>query len=417
MGSPAIPYRLQLGRFTVEQVQAYCLVRQHLEDSSKGSDLVKVTDDICGLHATSTLTPYLSLFNRIKKFDVSMLDSELGEHGGLVRMRGVRGTLFIVPRSRVPLIRGALGTPKEPSQKWYSLRGMGRREFFELKSIILDSLKGRSLSIQEIKTAVPKSKIRTISFRASRSVVRSATNVTWAVNWLVATRAILSQKVGGLQDALKRKRPASDIESLPNRYTLAEDALGKTPSISRRKAQTGFVRWYLENYSPTTVEDIKWWTGLPGSIIRDIVSRSPDVVRIRVEGFPSPMMIPKRQAESFPSTEPRQPQISLLPYEDPFPKGYKLRRRFGSSKVADRAYRGGSVAPTVTVNGRIVATWKFSAGNESTVFQIHTLEPIEREVSKIVVDRAKTLADFLFPDKENSVLVSDKEKASSKAAA
>src|SRR2546428_10162371 len=36
---------------------------------NKASDLLKVVDDLCGLHATSTLTPYLSLLSRMKKFD------------------------------------------------------------------------------------------------------------------------------------------------------------------------------------------------------------------------------------------------------------------------------------------------------------------------------------------------------------
>ncbi len=62
-GSQAIPCRLQVGRFAIEQVQAYCLIRQHLEDSNQGSDFANVSDNICCLHATSTLTPYLSLFN------------------------------------------------------------------------------------------------------------------------------------------------------------------------------------------------------------------------------------------------------------------------------------------------------------------------------------------------------------------
>ncbi len=389
--------------FTMEQVRAFCLVHQHLEDSSKVSDIVKITDDLCGLHATSTVTPYLSLFNRMKKFDPSTLDSELGEHGRLVRIRGARGTLFIVPRSRVSLIRGALGTPKEPSQKWYSLRGMGRSEFFELRRLILDSLQEGSLSIQEIKTAVPKSKIRTISFRASKSVVRSATNVTWVVNWLVLTGTILGRKVGGLQDALKRKRPASDIESLPNRYVLAEDALGKIPSMSQREARTGFVKWYLDNYSPATLEDIKWWTGFSGPVVREILSLLPNMVSIEVEDFHSAMRIPERQLRLLMNRSSQRPQISLLPYEDPFPKGYIERERFGSKTILKEAFAGGSVAPTVLVNGRIVATWKFSVEGESMVFRIHTLEPVEKELRNRIVDHAEALAEFLFPNKENSI--------------
>ncbi len=397
------PSGFEGGQFEVDQVRAYCLIRQHLNDLSKGSDVVEVSDDICGLHATSTVTPYLSLFNRMKKFDTAMLDSELGERGRLVRIRAVRGTLFIVPRSRLTLIRNALGTPEEPTKKWYSLRRMRREEFFELKSLIVGALKGRSISIQEIKKAVPKSRIRTISFRASKSVVRSATNVTWVVNWLVATGVVLSQKVGGLHAALRTKRPASDIESLPNRYALSEDLLGKIPHIPHSEAQRKFVRWYLENYSPTTVEDIAWWTGLPELIIRTVVSHFRDLARIRVKGL-GYMIVPEGRLGALVNAAFQHTQISLLPYEDPFLKGYKLRGRFGPSKLTGRVYRGGSAAPSIVENGRIVATWRFYTGREGTILRIQTLEPIEGEVRETVLDRARNLTDFLFPNSEKQVI-------------
>jgi hypothetical protein len=66
----------------------------------------------------------------------------------------------------------------------------------------------------------------------------------------------------GSNPARKLKRPASDIGSLPNRYVLADEVLGIIPSIPQSEAQRDLVRWYLENYSPATREDVSWWTGL-----------------------------------------------------------------------------------------------------------------------------------------------------------
>jgi hypothetical protein len=341
----------------------------------------------------------------MKKFDPKMLDSELGENGRLVRIRGVRGTLFVLPRSKVALVLNALGRPREPNRKWYSLRRMRRQEFFELRSLVLDALKKRSLSIQEIKRAVPTSKIRTISFRASRSVVRSASNITWVVNWLVTTGTVLSQKVGTLQDALKVKRPASDIESLPNRYVLADEVLGMLPSIPQSEAQRDLVRWYLENYSPATREDVSWWTGLPVSTLKTVLSRFTDLVQIWVEGFQSPLIIPKGQLALFYNARADFPQVALLPYEDPLLKGYIQRQRFGRDKVIARAYRGGSVAPTVVIEGGIAASWRFSANGKGPTIHVQTLVPIERNILKMIEDRAQDMADFLFPRKETHVSI------------
>jgi len=116
MGSkPGVEFPID--RFPIEQLQTYCMSRQHLEVSSKTSDLLKVVDDLCGLHATSTLTPYLSLFSRMKKFDPKMLDFELGENGRLVRIRGVRGTLFVLPRSKRSISSKCFGKTERAKPK------------------------------------------------------------------------------------------------------------------------------------------------------------------------------------------------------------------------------------------------------------------------------------------------------------
>jgi len=73
----------------------------------------------------------------MKKFNPAMLDSELGDHT-LVRIRGVRGTLFIVPKRRAQTIRCALGMSQQPSQRWYSRLRMERKESLELKKIVID---------------------------------------------------------------------------------------------------------------------------------------------------------------------------------------------------------------------------------------------------------------------------------------
>jgi hypothetical protein len=49
--------------------------------------------------------------------------------------------------------------------------------------------------------------------------------------------------------------------------------------------------------------------------------------------------------------------IVLLPYEDPYTKGYKVRERLIDKELEKTVYRGGSVQPTIVLNGEIVGIW------------------------------------------------------------
>jgi len=101
-----------------------------------------------------------------------------------------------------------------------------------------------------------------------------------------------------------------------------------------------------------------------------------------------------RQLALFYNARADFPQVALLPYEDPLLKGYVQRQRFGRHKVIGRAYRGGSVAPTVVIEGEIAALWRFSASGRGPTIHVQTLVPIERNVLKMIEDRLKRWLTF-----------------------
>jgi hypothetical protein len=79
------------------------LVRQHLRDDARATDVVQTARDLVGLHATGAPNPYLQLRARVHGFERSMLDHELYEQGSLVRVRCMRGTLFALPLDLLPI--------------------------------------------------------------------------------------------------------------------------------------------------------------------------------------------------------------------------------------------------------------------------------------------------------------------------
>jgi len=55
-------------KFGLDRVNRFVLEKHHLTEDSKINDIYQIAQDICGLHATHPMTPYLSLFIRTRKF-------------------------------------------------------------------------------------------------------------------------------------------------------------------------------------------------------------------------------------------------------------------------------------------------------------------------------------------------------------
>lgn len=74
--------RLRLGR------------RQHL--ARPAAEVESVADALSGLHSSDPLTPYLSACRRVAGFEPAHLETALYERRSLVRMLGMRRTMFVV---------------------------------------------------------------------------------------------------------------------------------------------------------------------------------------------------------------------------------------------------------------------------------------------------------------------------------
>ena len=91
----------------LSQVNHFVLHKQHLTDDSRIDDIVQITGDISGLHATGTREPYLALFARTRNFTREQLDNELYVKRSLGKIRCMRGTLYILTTEMLPVAYAA----------------------------------------------------------------------------------------------------------------------------------------------------------------------------------------------------------------------------------------------------------------------------------------------------------------------
>ena len=57
-----------MDHFEIDKINKLILTKHHLTKDSKTDNILRITEDLCGLHGTGTIEPYLSLFARMNLF-------------------------------------------------------------------------------------------------------------------------------------------------------------------------------------------------------------------------------------------------------------------------------------------------------------------------------------------------------------
>ena len=94
-------------RIGVAERRARLAARHHLAPASRAVDVAATVRDLIALHATDPASVYLSAWARVRGFQVSQLDHALYEDRTLVRVMGMRRTMFVLPAELVPVVLAA----------------------------------------------------------------------------------------------------------------------------------------------------------------------------------------------------------------------------------------------------------------------------------------------------------------------
>ncbi|NUR82789.1 MAG: winged helix DNA-binding domain-containing protein, partial [Nonomuraea sp.] len=96
-------------RISVEQRRARLALRQGLARPYDG--VVEAAESVVVLHATDPATVFLSLAARLRAPGHAAIERALYEDGDLVRMHGMRRTLFVVPADLVAAVQASSTAP------------------------------------------------------------------------------------------------------------------------------------------------------------------------------------------------------------------------------------------------------------------------------------------------------------------
>ncbi|MEM3699707.1 MAG: winged helix DNA-binding domain-containing protein [Candidatus Bathyarchaeia archaeon] len=345
------------------------------------------------LHATSVGTPYLSLFARVKNFRRNQLDEELYVKRNLIRLELMRGTLFIVSTELAPMLFQATRLSKPQLLKVIQNWGIHIDEYRTLAKRLMDVLKDGEKTLQEIKKVLPREIVKSVSFKTGKQIYK-ATNVSIVLRVLARRGVVITEKIPGTLSITKG-----------NRFALLKEKYPKLNlnSVGKDEAKAMLVKSYIKAFGPVMEKDITWWTGFRTTEIKKILaSMERELFHVEINGFEGNYLMLKSDYEGLIKFKPSFEHLAmLLPFEDPYTKGYKVRNRLIKSSLEKKVYIGGGVQPTILLNGKIIGTWNRNIEEGRGPIKLNFFSHVKKNLEQKFIEKAKAIGKVMSNQEVN----------------
>jgi hypothetical protein len=371
-----------LPRITTQQRRARLGVRHHLAERTRGTSSAELVEDLVVLHATDPVSVYLSIAARSTDLTADHLSEALYDDRTLIRMLGMRRTMFVVPTHVAPIVQHS-------SSAAVAAR-LRRALVKELAAVVDDP----GSWLEEVENSVVE-RLRELggatALALSRAEPRLRTKLLIAGGKAYGGPTAINSRVLNLissQGRIVRGRPAGGWAGSQYEWAPAEKWIpGGLPVIDAELARAALVRRWLARFGPGTLADIVWWTGWNLGDTRRALA-SIDAATVDMDGDQGFML----SDDIEPVTEPA-PWISLLPALDPTPMGWSGRDWYIDPVHRRLLFdRTGNIGPSVWCDGRIVGGWGQRADGV-VVWRLFT--DIGAEQTAKVADEATRLTQWI----------------------
>ena len=331
-----------------EERRARLGVRHHLAAAASSAE--EAAAAMVGLHSSDPASVYLSAWARVEGFVPAGLEDALYRRRSLVRMLGMRRTLFVVPVDLAAVMHEACTKARAPAERRRLVRmleeqgvaapGRGERWLDRVASATLEALRARGeASARELTADVPELGTK----------LDLGQGTTWAATVGVSTRVLFLLATEGL---VVRARPLGSWTSGQYRWATTEHWLGgPLPEIDHAEACADLLGRWLRTFGPATMTDLRWWTGWTAKLSATTLG-AVGAAEIALDGGAG-FVLPG----DLGAVDDADPWVALLPGLDPTVMGWKDRAWYVGDHASDLFDRNGNAGPTVWANGRAVGAW------------------------------------------------------------
>jgi hypothetical protein len=368
-------------RIEVDERRARLAGRHRLAVSA--TDPVTAARGVVALHATDPASVFLAIHARTAPAEVRAVEHALYEERSLIRMLGMRRTVFVVPVELAPVIQAACTKEialrqRRTYTKLLTERGVGDGAWLrDVEDATAKALAARG-EATGAQLSADEPRLRTQLLVAEGKRYAAKVNITtWVLFMLAADGRIV------------RGRPRGSWTSSQYHWATAQTWLpGGIPELPVEDSRVELVRRWLAAFGPGTVADLKWWTGwTAGQVKHALAAVGP--AEVDLDGRTGLVL-----ADDLDSVDPPKHWVALLPALDPTAMGWSERSWYLGPHGPALFDRSGNIGPTVWSDGRIVGGWAQRPTGE-VVYRL--FEDVGRDVVAEVETQAAKLAGWIGP--------------------
>ncbi|WP_432967917.1 winged helix DNA-binding domain-containing protein [Dactylosporangium sp. CA-233914] len=336
-----------------------------------------VAADLVALHATDPATVHLSVAARLHQPLVANVEEALYERRTLLRMLGMRRTMFVVPAGFAAVVQAG------------ATRAVAAEQRRLLVKHLVETGVGDAAWLQDVSESTYEALRRRGSATAAQLAADEPRLRSLLVfpqgNQYVTSRVLFLLAADG---RIVRGRPVGTWISSQYAWSCLPDWLPEPlPELDPAQARTGLARAWLARFGPGTAADLKWWTGWTMAHTRAAL-RALDAVEVTLDGGETGYVLPE---DTDPVPDPG-PWVALLPGLDPTVMGFQSRMWYLGPHAPALFDRTGNAGPTIWSGGQIVGGWAQQATGRVVTELVEDVAPAAR---KAVTRAAEELEGWL----------------------
>ena len=252
-------------RIGVQERRARLGWRHRLADGTQAADPVAVAQSLVAVHSTDPSSVYLSLLARMAGGGLADVERALYEDKTLIRLLGMRRTVFVTTLDIAPVIQAACSRAVAANERrkllgWLAESGVGddvEGWLAGAEQAALAALAARGeATAAELASDDPRLRVQITLARGTK--YEGKQNVASRVVFLLAA-----------QGRVVRARPRGSWTSHQYRWApLAPWCPHGLDGWTAEAAEVELARRWLDAYGPATPEDLRWWAGWTKTQVR-----------------------------------------------------------------------------------------------------------------------------------------------------
>jgi hypothetical protein len=375
-------------RVSVAQRRARLVALHQL--SSPAASVAAAADAMIALHATDPVTVYLSAWARTRCADTAEVDGALYAERRVVRMLGMRRTMFVVPAPLAPVVQRACTDDVSARLRRALERDLARggpggasaiggadaaRWLRDVGEGTLAALAARG-SASGGELAQDETRLRTLLVYEGDKAYGRSTSITSRVLMLLSAEGLIvrGHRRGGWS--------SGQFDWFPMQAWLP--GLGAYPDSHAARGE--LARRWLLSFGPAPASDLQWWAGWTAGQVKAALAALP-VIEVDLDGQPGVAL-----DASLGEVPQGPPCAALLPALDPTPMGWQSREWFLGPHGPALFDRTGNIGPTVWWDGRVAGGWAQRSSGE-VVFRL--LEDAGSDAVAAIAAQAACLQSWL----------------------